>query len=151
MTLYRFFIIFYLFINPMFANQVTSLKLIRFENAWARVAEVGNSAAYVKIINIGREEDRLVGAQTDVCKIVELHTHVKEGGVYKMRPIKEINIPAKQAVELKEGGLHIMLLNIVKPLKEKEKIKIILTFEKSGQIPIIVEVRRNKQVCCCEE
>lgn len=151
MILYRFIIVFYLFLNPVLSNQVASPKLIYLENAWVRVAEVGNSAAYLKITNIGHLSDRLIQAQTDVCEVVELHTHIKDNNIYRMRPVKEINVPAKEAVELSEGGLHIMLLNIIKPLREKEKIKIILTFEKAGQIPIIAEVRRNKKSCCCCE
>ncbi|OJX04892.1 MAG: hypothetical protein BGO76_07735 [Caedibacter sp. 38-128] len=151
MILYPFLIIFYLLINPTSANEASAPVFIHAEGAWVRATEVGNSAAYVKIVNDGLKSDRLIGAQTDVCKRVELHTHLKEGDVYKMRPIESIEIPTKQTVDLKEGGLHIMLLNILKPLKESEKIKLTLIFENAGQISIIAEVRKNKHACTCKD
>lgn len=151
MTLYPLLTVFYFFINLASANEASLGAFLRNEDAWVRATEIGNSAAYVKIINDGFESDRLVGAYTDVCNTVELHTHLKEGNVYKMRPVEAIVIPAKQAIELKEGGLHIMLLNIVKPLKEKDKVKLILFFEKAGEISILAEVRKSKRECNCEE
>lgn len=151
MILYPFLILFYLLINPTSAHEASSMNLIRVEGAWVRATKVGNSAAYMKIFNDGLKSDRLIAAQTDACVAVELHTHLREGDIYKMRPIHSIDIPAKQAVAFKEGGLHIMLMNIFKPLKEKENIKLNLIFEKAGQIPIIVEVRKNKHQCCCED
>ncbi|AIL12381.1 hypothetical protein IM40_00755 [Candidatus Paracaedimonas acanthamoebae] len=150
MILYPFLIIFYLLINPTSANETSSLTFIHVDGAWVRATKVANSAAYMKIVNNGSKSDRLISVQTEVCNTVELHTHLKEGDVYKMRPIDFIDIPAGQTVDLKEGGLHIMLLNIFKPLKEKEKIKLTLTFEKTGQVSIIAEVRKNRHECNCK-
>lgn len=149
MKVHLFLIIFSLFIGPTLANEASSLPIIRIESAWIRAAEIGNSAAYMKIVNNGFTSDHLVRAQTDVCNIVELHTHLREGHIFKMRPIEAINIPAKQTVDLKEGELHIMLLNIHRPLKENEKVKLTLTFAEAGQISIIAEVRKNNHECDC--
>ena len=151
MTLSPLLTVFYFFINLASASEASLRAFLRTEDAWVRATEIGNSAAYVKIINDGFESDRLIDAFTDVCKTVELHTHLKEGDVYKMRPVEAINLPASQAIELKEGGLHIMLLNLLKPLKENDKIKLVLLFEKAGEISILAEVRKSKRECNCEE
>ena len=150
MKLHLFLVIFSLFISPILANEASSSSVIRIENAWVRAAEIGNSAAYMKIINKGLTSDRLVKVRTDACNIVELHTHVREGNIFRMRPIEAINIPAKQTVDLKEGGLHIMLISIHRPLKEKEKIKLTFTFAKAGQVSMIAEVRKNNHECECK-
>jgi copper(I)-binding protein len=42
-------------------------------------------------------------------------------------------VPADQGVELKAGGLlHVMLIDLKKPLKAGDRFPITLTFEKAG-------------------
>lgn len=57
-----------------------------------------------------------------------------------MQPVDRIELPAGQAVELKPGGYHIMLMDLVKPLAVGDTIKITFTFEKAGDITIDVPV-----------
>ena len=68
-------------------------------------------AAFLTIENDG-EADRLVSATSTLSPKVELHTHIQEDGVMKMRPVEFIEIPAKETVELKSGGYHIMLFDV---------------------------------------
>ena len=49
-----------------------------------------------------------------------------------MRPVDAIALPAGEAVELKPGGYHVMLLGLVKPLAVGDEIPLTLTFEKAG-------------------
>ena len=42
----------------------------------------------------------VVGAEGHAAKAVELHTHVKEGGMMKMRRIDKIDVPAHGEVVL---------------------------------------------------
>jgi len=88
----------------------------------------------------GKEADRLISGSSPVAGVVELHTHIMEGGVAKMRAIPAIDLPAGSMVELKPGGLHIMLINLKAPLKAGETIPLKLRFEKSGEIEVKVPV-----------
>ncbi len=150
-VLYPFLIMLQLFFTVISANSLLANNSIQIEEAWVRAATVGNSAVYGKIFNNSSQSDRLIIVQTDVCKTVELHTNLKEGDIYKMRRLKAIEIPAKQVVSLEEGGLHIMLMNIFKPLKDKAEIKLILVFEKAGRVPILARVHKNKSKCGCKD
>ena len=47
---------------------------------------------------------------------------VRTGDMMKMAPVKGIIVPAKGKVELKPGGLHVMLFELKKPLKEGDTI-----------------------------
>ena len=60
-----------------------------------------------------------------------------------MRPVESIELPAGEAVELKPGGYHIMLLELVKPLDVGESIEVTLTFEKAGEKTVTAEVREG--------
>ena len=66
-----------------------------------------------------------------------------EGQVMKMRPVpgQRLEIPARGAVELKPGGLHLMLIGLKQQLKPGDKIEVTLSFEKSGDKTVQAEVR----------
>ena len=92
-------------------------------------------AAFLTIENDG-EADRLVSATSTLSPKVELHTHIQEDGVMKMRPVEFIEIPAKETVELKSGGYHIMLFDVKDLPAKGSKIPLTLTFEKAGNVQI---------------
>ncbi|HEX3417160.1 MAG TPA: copper chaperone PCu(A)C, partial [Stellaceae bacterium] len=86
--------------------------------------------------------DRLVSASTPVAKKAELHTMSMQGMVMKMRPISGVDIPAGQAVSLKPGGEHIMLMGLNQPLREGQSFPLNLDFEKAGQRTVTVTVEK---------
>ncbi len=114
---------------------------IEVKDAWVREVPPTSkmSAAYMIIENKGKEADRLVDASNNVSEITELHETV-EG---RMRRVKAIEIPAGGKVELKPGGLHIMLINLKKPLKEGDTVELTLKFEKSGEVKVQAPVRKG--------
>jgi copper(I)-binding protein len=76
----------------------------------------------------------LVAAASPVAKIVEIHEMKMEGGMMKMSAIDKLALPAGKAVELKPGSYHVMLMDLVQPLKEGETVPLTLTFEdKAGK------------------
>ncbi|MBX3285843.1 MAG: copper chaperone PCu(A)C [Acidimicrobiales bacterium] len=64
-------------------------------------------------------------------------------GSMTMREVDSIELPAGEAVELKPGGYHVMLIDLVKPLEVGEKIELTLTFEKAGEQTVTAEVREG--------
>lgn len=60
-----------------------------------------------------------------------------------MREVDSIELPAGKMVELKPGGYHIMLIDLVKPLKVGDKIEITLEFEKAGTKTVTAEVKEG--------
>lgn len=126
------------------ASNETGPKL-SVEDAWARSSPLaeGNGSVYLMIKNQGNEADALVGASTNVSEAVEIHEMIMEGDVMKMRPVEgqRLEIPAGGQVELKPGGLHIMLLGLNQKLDVGDQIELKLRFEKSGEQTIKAEVR----------
>jgi copper(I)-binding protein len=105
-------------------------------------AEMGfNSAAYMILDNKGSNPDRLIQARSDVAEAVELHKTEMQGEVMTMQQVEAIDVPAGGQVELKPGGLHIMLIGLKKDLTPGEVIDLVLVFEKAGEIPVKAEVR----------
>ncbi|MCR6632519.1 MAG: copper chaperone PCu(A)C [Magnetospirillum sp.] len=85
------------------------------------------------IKNNGATDDTLVGAEADISRAVELHTHVKDGDVMRMRQVEAIPVPAGGTAQLKPGGDHIMFINLNKPLAEGQKVRVTLVFAKAGK------------------
>jgi hypothetical protein len=115
---------------------------------WARatVGESSNGAAYLTLTNTGNGVDSLVSASTPVAEKAELHTHLVENGVMKMRPVDGINIAPNSTIELNPGGLHIMLMGVKAPLKEGATFPLTLTFQKAGTISVLVLVESASQM-----
>jgi copper(I)-binding protein len=74
--------------------------------------------------------------------MVELHSMSMDGNVMKMRHIDAIDLPAGQTIELKSGGLHLMLMGLKAPLKDGDRLPMTLKFEKAGSIEVIVNVEK---------
>ena len=118
------------------------LPTVQVEYPWARPTPqtVTNGAAYLTLVNQGKQVDRLLSATGDVAGTIELHTHVEEGGVMKMRPVEAIEVKPGEPVVFRPGGLHIMLVNLKQPLVEGQTFKLLLNFERAGSIPVDVHV-----------
>jgi hypothetical protein len=115
---------------------------VTVENPFARpsAGTAGAGAAYMTIRNPG-PADRLVAASTPAARTTELHTHIREGDVMRMRKVEAIEIPEKGAATLEPGGLHVMLIGLHKPLKTGDTFSLTLTFAKSGTITVQVPVK----------
>jgi copper(I)-binding protein len=109
-----------------------------FLRASPKVANAG--AGFVTIKNNGAAADTLIGAEANISKTVELHTHVKDGDVMRMRQVESIPVPANGSAVLKPGADHIMFINLTKPLAEGEKVPVTLVFAKAGKQQIEMPV-----------
>jgi len=95
------------------------------------------------IRNMGRTDDALIGAASDVAETVELHETTMEGDMAGMHPVEAIPVPAGGSVTLEPGGYHVMLIGLKQELQTGQMITLTLTFEKAGQITVQAEVREE--------
>lgn len=110
-----------------------------FSRASAPTARAG--AAFLTV-NIDTGSDKLLGGTSPVADKVELHTHLMEDGIAKMRPVDGgVAVTAGAPVELKPGGLHLMLIGLKAPLKQGESFPLTLNFEKAGAVTVMVPVQ----------
>jgi copper(I)-binding protein len=108
---------------------------------WSRAAgQGGQGAGYLTIANHGAAPDRLLSASSPAARSVELHTHIHEGEVMRMRPVSAIEIPPGQTVTLRPGGLHLMLVGLARPLRQGETVPVTLRFERAGEVPMTLAV-----------
>ncbi len=106
------------------------------------MAAPGTGAIFMRLVNDGPEPDRLLGGETEVAGVVEIHETVLEGDVMKMRMLPEgLEIPAGGEVVLEPGSYHVMLIGIQDDLQPGDRFNVDLQFEKAGTMTVEVEVR----------
>ena len=119
---------------------------VQVSQAWARATVVGQKGTGAFMTITSPAGARLVGGASPVAGVVEIHEMAMDGNVMKMRALpKGLELPAGQAVELKPGGYHVMLMDLKEQLKDGSKIKLELKLEgrdgKPVSQPLEVEVR----------
>lgn len=110
-------------------------------DAWARATPpgAGVAAAYLTVVG-GAEPDRLVGANTGVAAMTQIHSVTEVDGITRMRETDGVDIPAGQRVVLAPQGLHLMLMNLQRPLVAGQRFVVTLVFEHAGTREVSVAV-----------
>jgi len=116
-------------------------------DSYARSSNTKAGAAFLMIHNHGKEDDRLIGAASDVAARVQLHTHIEDdNGVMQMRHVEEgFVVPADGMLEMARGGKHIMFMGLNAPFEQGDFIPVTLIFEKAGEIEIRIEVDQERK------
>ncbi len=116
---------------------------LSINDAWARPGQAdGNTAIYFLIDNTGGEADKLLSAHTDVAGDTQLHmSMMDDAGTMKMNEQENIPVGAGETVELKPGGLHVMLIKLTKDLSAGDTVALTLTFENAGEMSLEVPVQ----------
>ncbi|HTO49476.1 MAG TPA: copper chaperone PCu(A)C [Burkholderiales bacterium] len=127
------------------AGAAAAQAQVTVSDAWVRGTVPGQTASGAYMQLKSADGATLVGAESPVAGIVEIHEMRTEGNTMRMRGVEKLALPAGRAVELKPGGYHVMLMDLKAPLKKGETVPIKLKVRsKSGQtqdIEVKAEVR----------
>jgi copper(I)-binding protein len=104
---------------------------ISVADAYVRMVPQGvpTTAAFMTLRNAGTTDRKLLRVDSSAAKTVELHNHINDNGVMKMRQVREIEIKAKGQAELKPGSYHVMMIDLKQVLQEGEKVPLTLSFD----------------------
>ncbi len=127
--------------GPLTMAQGSKAAPVEIGHPYARSTAAGQamSSAYLSLKNSGKV-DKLLSVSTPVAAAVEMHSMSMDGNVMRMRQIDAIELPAGQVVELKPGGLHLMLMGLKQPLATGSQFEMTLVFEQAGPVKVQVEV-----------
>lgn len=129
-------------VPPVQAADVVAGDLV-ISVPFTRATPPGASVAggYFTVVNKGSAPERLVGLTADISPRAEVHEMKMDKGMMTMRPVEGgLAIPPGGKLELKPGGYHVMFMGITRQLKAGETVKMVLTFEKAGQVAVEVPV-----------
>lgn len=108
---------------------------IRVQHPWANATATDSRAAavFMRIENRGRTPDRLLSAASVVSGRVELRSATGSSAAIALSPGK--------ATLLQPGGLHLTLSGLERPLRQGERITLLLRFENAGELSVEVEIQ----------
>ncbi len=116
-------------------NSTEHAHELTIENAWVRASEysdhVGGMTGVFATITNGSDHDVvLTGGSTDIAKMVQTHEVVN--GMMQ-ETANGITIPAGESVTLEPGGLHVMLMDLAKPIVAGDKITFTFAFDDGSE------------------
>jgi copper(I)-binding protein len=117
---------------------------ITIEDAWVREAppNVKILAAYMTINNSGEEKNSLLSVNSDCCEKIEIHQSLLQDGKAKMIQRNSILLPAETNINFEPGGLHLMLINPRKKLREGNEIELKFNFSSHESISVKANVKK---------
>lgn len=113
---------------------------------WARPGVQGQmSGAYFVYTNPLSIADTLISVYSPQAMMTQIHeSYTTEDGLAGMREKKEIVVHSDETLVLKQGGLHVMLMNLKKDLSENDSVEVALEFTKAGTVKLKLPVKNNK-------
>ena len=111
---------------------------VEVANAWVRVSEYsdhvgGMTGVFMKITNNTSKEVTLVGGESDIAPMVQVHQVVD--GVMSERP-EGIAIAPGETATLEPGGLHVMLMGLTRAILSGTKVNLTLKFKDGSTVKL---------------
>ena len=134
-------------VGLILTTSLTFAKGMSVDDPYVREVPPGQmtSASFLILKNSNDKDIALVKATSDVAKNIELHEHVHDEGMMKMRQVPKITIPANGETILKPGGYHIMLIGLTRKIKSGDIIELELEFDNGDKETIKAEVKKIMQ------
>ena len=111
-------------------------------DAWVRgvVAQQKATGLFAKISSV--KGGRLVAVSSPAAAMAEIHEMRWVGEVMQMRELSDgLALPAGKPIELKPGGVHVMLMGLKQPLKTGDTVVLTLVVEGADKKRENVEVK----------
>jgi len=102
---------------------------VTVKDAWVRTTmpEQRSTGAFMQLQAV--VDSKLVGVSSAVAQNAAIHEMAMEHDSMTMREVSSVALPAGKTVELKPGGIQVMLIGLKQPLKEGETVPLTLVFE----------------------
>lgn len=102
---------------------------VKIDQPWVRgtVAVQKSTGAFMTLSS--DKPVSLVFASSPTAKIVEIHEMKMDKDMMSMKAVEKIDIAPGKSTELKPGGYHVMLINLVKPLNKGDIVPLTLGFK----------------------
>ncbi|MEP1229363.1 MAG: copper chaperone PCu(A)C [Litorimonas sp.] len=137
------------------SGQDTGVAAQTVLSAEARTQGVSVSAPYVLPPFPGRDvaagfftlenhgaADRLISASSPDSASVEIHHHIEDNGVMRMRRIEGLALATGDVVQFEPGSYHLMLFGVNLP-DDQSEIEVTLNYEKSDPMTLRVPIRQH--------
>jgi len=113
------------------------------EGTWSR-ASIGTSrpgVAYMTLQNTGDAPVTVTGLRTELAMMPMIHASTTDAqGVTRMTHMEQVEIAEGDTVALEPGGLHVMLMDLQRPMVEGESFTLSLILADGEEIAVEVPI-----------
>jgi copper(I)-binding protein len=117
------------FATVMAVMTFPAMAQVQVDDPWVRatVPQQRATGVFMRLTSAG--DARVVAVSSPAAAVVEIHEMKMAGDIMKMRAVEALDLPAGQAVELKPGGYHVMLIDLKAQVKEGDMVPLALVVE----------------------
>ena len=127
---------------PAYAQPGAGAVTLTVSGAWVRaVPGAAVAAVYMTLHNAGPRAVQVSGVRSTVAGHAMIHESLLVNGVATMRAHEPLTVAAGASVELKPGGLHVMLHDLAHPLALDERVPLELLLADGGHVTVSARVR----------
>jgi len=121
-------------LSLMMAQLSYATDLVKITDAWVRLPPPGAQIAAAYLTLESKRTINLSNVTSPAAEVVEMHSMSTKNGVMQMRQLDTLKLVAGKPLTLEPGGLHLMLINPKKPLKEGDKVPLVLHFKQGKRV-----------------
>ena len=114
--------------SALFASLAAQAQ-VKVDDPWVRATVAPQKATGAFMQLTSAQAVKVVAASSPVAAVVEIHEMKMDDGVMKMRAVDALALPAGQAVALKPGSYHVMLMGLKGQIKAGDSVPLTLTVE----------------------
>lgn len=125
-------------------NLVVAQKAVSVSSGWVKLPAPGETMAlaFANVDNPTMYDIYLVTATADIAGKVEFR-EMGQGGDAKAQPVKELTVPAYGSVLMSPKGVHLVLIDLKRPLKEGDTVSLTFTNEMGEKFRVSAVVRKE--------
>jgi periplasmic copper chaperone A len=118
-------------------------KTVSASQAWVKVPAADQTVAdgFVVVDNPTMYDVYLTAAVTEAAGKVEFQDASKPGGA-SAQVVKEVTVPAYGSLTMDPKGLHMVLSDLKRPLKEGDTISVTLSLHEGSQLEVSAAVKK---------
>ncbi len=124
------------------AGPAGAVSALEVSQAWVRGIPPGQdkSAAYMHLSNPSAQEQRIIAVRSPDARTVEIHESSESNGMWSMRRLEGLSLPAGGSVPLQPGGVHLMVFGIAHYPSEGDVLTFLLLLESGEEVVVKAEV-----------
>ena len=132
-----------MFVSAALIMSAAQPKRVAATGGWVKLPAPGETQAmaFVAIENPTMYGIYVVSATADAAGRVELRDGGQSGDA-RLKPVEFISVPAYESIDMKPDSVHLMLLDLRRPLKEGDKVALTLATDNAGTLEIAAIVRQ---------
>lgn len=115
---------------------------LRIEGAHIKAMPPGQTraAAYFVLHNHDAEDRQILQVESTVAGQTQVHRHLHEDGMMKMRHVPHVHVPAESSLVFQPGGYHLMLLDIAEPPAVGSQFTVTMELDGGEKVSFPVDV-----------